>query len=61
MSTEIKAYYKRELARMYGVSWMTLRSWIKPFERELKQYTKDCKLIKPVDVEIIFSKLGEPF
>ena len=57
-SPKVKAYYKSELANLYGRSLKTFNAWIQPHKEKIgieigKSYT-------PAQVKIIFECLGEP-
>lgn len=54
----IKPYTHKELAALYGVSWLTFQKWLKPFETEIG--SKNGHFYSTRQVEIIFSKLGLP-
>jgi hypothetical protein len=54
----IRPYTHKELASLYGVSWVTLQKWLKPFEREIGHKIGHFYTTK--QVEIIFEKLGWP-
>lgn len=53
---------KSELCRKYNISHSTLKRWIKPILKELEKsgYTRDCKIINPACLKIIYAHLGEP-
>jgi len=59
---KLKAYYKFELAALYGVCTKTLSSWIHTYLKELEVfgYTKSTKLLRPEVVRFLFERLGEP-
>lgn len=54
----MKSYSKKELARLYNVTTVTLDSWLRPFQSEIGEYRG--RLYTPKQIAIIFSKLGEP-
>ena len=56
---EIKAYSKRELAGLYGISVFTLMVWIDPF-KIIAEERKKCSILTPVEVKKIVEKIGEP-
>lgn len=53
----VKAYSKKELAGLYGVSWKVLKKWLHNEGIILKQ---EDRIIKPSIVSIIFQKIGNP-
>lgn len=59
---KVKAYYKYELAEMYGVSTKTFSAWVHMYLDELHPlgYTKHTKLLRPEIVRFLFERLGEP-
>lgn len=58
MQTPIKNYSKTELARLYCVSIVVLRKWLKPHTKKIGVYIGKC--YTPKQVQIIFEILGEP-
>ncbi|HMV08154.1 MAG TPA: hypothetical protein PKA45_04680 [Cyclobacteriaceae bacterium] len=56
--TVIKPYTHKELAALYGVSWLTFQKWLKPFEQDIG--IKNGHFYNTRQVEIIFEKLGYP-
>lgn len=54
----IKSYTHKELAGLYGVSWLTFQNWLKPFKNEIGY--KTGHFYNTRQVEIIFDKLGFP-
>lgn len=54
----IRPYTHKELAALYGVSWLTFQKWLKPFEEEIG--IKNGHFYNTRQVEIIFAKLGYP-
>lgn len=54
----IRPYTHKELAALYGVSWITFQKWLKPFESEIG--LKNGHFYNTRQVEIIFEKLGLP-
>jgi predicted site-specific integrase-resolvase len=58
---EIKAYTKKELCAMYGVSYPTFVKWIKYANiiHLIDRYSSK-RILTPNDVAIIVEKLGEP-
>lgn len=54
---EIKGYSKKELAKLYAVSRLTLKSWLKPFEEKIGPYTGKC--YTPNQIKIIIDSIGE--
>jgi hypothetical protein len=60
-TTPIKAYYKSELAEMYGVTLLTFICWLKPFiDKKILELEPNQKILKPAQVKIIFDCLGTP-
>ena len=59
---KVKAYYKYELAAMYGICTKTFSAWIHRYLDELQRlgYTKHPKLLRPEVVRFLFERLGEP-
>ena len=59
---KVKAYYKYELAELYGVCTKTFAAWIHMYLDELESlgYTKHTKLLRPEIVRFLFERLGEP-
>lgn len=59
---KIKAYYKHELAALYGVCTKTLSLWINIYLKQLEVfgYKKSTKLLRPEVVRFLFERLGEP-
>ncbi len=55
---KLKAYSKTEVAKMYGVSTKSLKTWLAPFEKELGK--KVGRFYNPKQIAIIFEKLGRP-
>lgn len=53
----VKAYSKKELATLYGVSKQTLRRWLKNVEG--LQQTND-QIFTPNQIQLIFKHLGVP-
>ena len=58
-SVRIKAFYKSELAELYGISSRHLRDMINRYP-ELKEKIGNEKLLTPKQVRLIFEFLGEP-
>lgn len=56
--TVIKPYTHKELAALYGVSWLTFQKWLKPFDADIG--AKNGHFYNTRQVEIIFEKLGFP-
>jgi len=56
----LKAYYKSEIADLYGISVPTLIKWIEPIKGKLDHYGKWNKIIRLSDVQRIFDHLGWP-
>lgn len=54
----IKSYSKAELCIIYGISRETLNTWLKPIESMLPHYNKNCKVLTPAQVKVIFEELG---
>lgn len=54
----IKAYSQKELHQMYGVSPKTLRSWLRPFRKDIGKLLG--KTYTPAQVKIIFDHLSPP-
>jgi len=54
----IRPYTHKELAVAYGVSWVTFRKWLKPYENEIG--LKTGHFYNSRQVEIIFQRLGYP-
>ncbi len=57
-TTPIKAYTRKELLSMYGVSRTTFWRWLNPFNNEIGDIRG--KVFTPKQVKIIFEKLGFP-
>ncbi len=62
---KIKFYSKGELAELFGITERTLNNWIHSNERlteELKQvgYNKNCILLNPKQVQLIFTHEDHP-
>lgn len=55
---EAKAYTKKEIAAMYGISSRALTTWLKPFLSTIG--TKQGKYYNVNQVREIFTKLGTP-
>jgi len=53
-----RAMSKHELASMYGVSYKTLNSWLKPFNNEIGPYLG--RAFRPSQIRMILKLLGEP-
>ena len=53
-----KPYSKKQLCLLYGVSDMTLKSWLRPIKTKLGAYRG--KSYSPMQIQIIFDLLGEP-
>ncbi len=53
-----KSYSKKQLTLLYGISDMTLKSWLKPIKSKLGTYRG--KTYSPFQVQLIFDFLGEP-
>lgn len=53
-----KAYSKMELVQLYKVTPKTFASWLEPLKKELGPYKGKCFTVK--QIELIFSKLGNP-
>lgn len=53
-----KPYSKKQLCLLYGVSDLTLKSWLSPIKDNLGEYRG--KSYTPTQVKIIFNFLGEP-
>ena len=53
----VRAYSKKELAGLYGVSWKVLKKWLTDEGIILKQ---EDRIIKPSIICIIFEKIGKP-
>ena len=61
MAFTIKAYYKNELADLYGISTDLFREWLRPFVDDKRlDLTPKQKVLKPYQVEKIIAFLGEP-
>ena len=54
----LKAYSLKELAGLYECSSKTMRTWLKPFEKELGP--RMGHYYTPKQVKIIFERLGIP-
>ena len=54
----LKALTHKQLAQMYGVSWLTFQNWIKKFENEVGKKTGHFYHIH--QVKKIFELLGIP-
>lgn len=48
----------RDLQMVYGISYKTMRSWLKPFAEEIG--IRNTYLFTILQVETIFKKLGTP-
>ena len=57
---EIKAYTKKELRLLYGVTQDVFRRWLKPFESDIPNYNPHARILTPAQVKVIIEKLGEP-
>jgi hypothetical protein len=57
-SVPLKAYNLTELARIYDVTPVTMKKWIKPFEKELG--VKCARLYTIPQVKMIFENLSLP-
>lgn len=55
----IKPMNLTQLARLYNVSIVTFRKWLKPFQEELN--LTDSKIFNPKQIKIIFQNLGSPY
>lgn len=56
----IQPYSKKQLAALYdGITLATLRSWLKPFKKEIGEYKGKAYTIN--QVQIIFEKIGRPY
>jgi hypothetical protein len=58
----VRHYYKYELATLYGISQETLVAEINRFLPEFEQmgYQKNKKLLNPLQVQLLFQKIGPP-
>lgn len=54
----IRPYTHKELAALYGVSWITLQRWLEPFKEVVGP--KKGHFYNARQAEIIFMKLGYP-
>jgi hypothetical protein len=54
----IRPYTHKELAVFYGVSWVTFRKWLRPYEIDIGP--KTGHFYNSRQVEIIFLRLGYP-
>jgi len=54
----VRPYTHKELAVLYGVSWPTLRKWMRPFANNIGK--KSGHFYNTRQVEIIFKELGMP-
>jgi hypothetical protein len=54
----IRAYSQKELAALYGVSWMTFHAWLKPLRSEIGEKHGHFFTVK--QVTIIFNEIGWP-
>lgn len=59
---EIKPLYKKEIAKIYGISLPTLRAWIRPFMAEFEAigYYKSIRIFTPNMVKLVYDKIGRP-
>ena len=57
---QIKPYTKAQLARMYGVSDTTFRTWSRPFLEQLPDYNRHAILLTTAQVSYLFEMLGPP-
>ena len=55
---KVKAYSKKELAEIYGVTRPTFRRWIKSIPN--LDVTKEQRILTPKQVALIFENLGMP-
>ena len=51
-------YNYKQLAKLYGVSYDTLKRWLKPFATEIGPV--EGRILNPRQVRLIFEKLGNP-
>jgi hypothetical protein len=58
MPVEVKAYSKKEIAKLYGISVKVLRKWLAPAIATIGEY--QGKSYTPKQVQAIFDHLGEP-
>jgi hypothetical protein len=58
MEIPIRPYTHNELRILYGVSWRTMKRWLKPFEEEIG--AKNGHFYSVRQVKIIFRCLGMP-
>ena len=58
----VRAYFKYELAELYGISMPTLLSFIKPFLADFEAigYSKSMKILTPKMVSLLFDRVGRP-
>ena len=58
----VRAYFKYELAELYGISMPTLLSFIKPFSADFEAigYSKGMKILTPKMVALLFDRVGRP-
>lgn len=54
----IRPYTHKELSVFYGVSWKTLRTWLKPYATDIGP--KSGHFYNYRQIEIIFERLGHP-
>ena len=54
----LKAYSIKELAEIYDVSEKILKSWLKPFDKEIGR--KVGRFYNPRQARVIFEKVGIP-
>ena len=56
--TAVKAYSITELAALYGMSTKTIRTWLKPYTKEIGE--RQGRYFTILQVRIIFEKIGMP-
>lgn len=56
----IKAYTKKELRLLYGISRETFNKWLQPIKAFLPHYQPSAKILTPAQVKVIFEHWGEP-
>ncbi len=57
--TTRRAYTRKEMCRMYRVTYKTFAKWIEPFSGEIN--TTGNRIFTIREVNYIFSRLGSPF
>ena len=55
---QLRPYAPKELRMLYGVTYVTFRKWVKPFEAELGKVYGRCYNVR--QVRLLIEKLGIP-